>query len=495
MEMKSRAELPEKALPVDFWPHPLTTHGRCVIVAEPGKTLLEVLEPHISVDQPAVATINGELVVKERWADVVLRDGDVVQVRLTVADGGGGSNPIAVVLSLAVLVAAPYLAGFALTGQFGGFGLIAAAETALGQVLTAAIGIGGILIVNSLFPPRLPGTGATEEPTPQYSISGGANRARPYEPLQLLLGQHRLFPDLASREYTEYDAEGDQFLNQIFDFGLGENLDITNIRIGETLLIAAPPQPRHVPLTTDQDSPPLQITSPNFEGVQMQVGVATVDLVSGNVDTISGGDFETQLPDGMTNGTPYITRTTDDDTTAIAFDLVSQHFEAGDDGALSGRATKFELGWKQTSESVWQTENPDVVTPDGAEARNATRRSVKIEGLTAAAYDVRVRLREVYDDTDDLSRITFRASVPQMRAYQDSAADFTGRNPLALRIKASGQLYGRVETLNADGAQLIPAWNGSAYVARQRTSNPADLLLWWLRGLPDRRSLGRGLRA
>ena len=540
---------PRDDLAVDFWPHPLTTDGRCVIVAEPGKTLHEVLAPHLCLDQPAVATINGELLVKERWGDVVLCGGDIVQVRLTVADGGGGSNPIAVVLSLAVLVAAPYLAGYALTGQFGGFGLIAAAETALGQVITAAIGIGGILIVNALFPPRLPDTGGTEDPKPQYSISGGANRARPYEPLQLLLGQHRLFPDLAAQEYTEYDQKGDQFLNQIFEFGLGGNLDIENIRIGETLLLASAPAAQQVPSTetapsdaaipdvphdisvahaqmgmggvqttiswkapvswgsgsnrrygrrhiggevladitatswtidqgetssprvpaleiraetddgvsawvkvsdgpapsggapdpsTSQGPPPLQIDSPNFEGVQMQAGVTTVDLVNGNVDTIAGGEFETQLANGRANGTPYISRTTASETTAIAFDLVSQHFEAQDDGELVGRTAFFELGWKQPGTSSWKGRHVDIVTPDGGEARNAIRRSVKIEGLQAATYDLRVRLRVAYDESEDIDRTSFRASCPQMRAYQNNTADFTGRNPLALRIKASG---------------------------------------------------------
>ncbi len=448
--MTPRDQRPESTLPIDFWPHPLTTDERCVIFAEPGKTLREVLEPHLSLDHPAVAAINGELVVKERWGNVVLRQGDVVQVRLTVADGDGGSNPIAVVLSLAVLVAAPYLAGFALTGQFGGFGLIAAGETALGQILTAAIGIGGILIINSLFPPRLPDRN-TEEPKPIYSLSGGSNRARPYEPLQLLLGNHRMFPDLAAREYTEYDSQGDQYLNQIVDFGLGD-LEIENRRVADTPLA-------------------------DFEDVSTQQQVRHITLVKGNVDTIQGGEFDVEARDHWD-----IERTTADDTTRLSFDIVSQHFVANNEGALEGRTSTFDLAWREEGSSgSWNNERVDVTSPNGAEARNPVRRTFSY-AVPENQYDVRARIRTFYEEDANLTRITFKASLPQIRAYQDDQADFTGRNPLALRIKASGQLYGRIQTLNADVSQLIDDWVNGAWIPARITSNPASILLKWLRG-------------
>ena len=204
---------------LDVRPHPVTTEGRHTVLAVAGQTLEEVAGHLIPPWETAVATVNGNLVARQGWRDVTLRAGDVVNLRATVA-GGDGSNPIAVVLSLAVLLAAPYLAGGILGGTFGAYGATVAAASGLtGHLLTAAIGAGGLLIVNALFPPRLPPPPDRGQPAPQYSIAGGSNRARPYEPLQLLLGTHRLFPDLVAREYTEFGEDGEQYLNQLFDAG------------------------------------------------------------------------------------------------------------------------------------------------------------------------------------------------------------------------------------------------------------------------------------
>ena len=352
-----------------------------------GQTLDEVFRDRLPEWEPAVASVNGALVARAAWRDVTLREGDVVNVRAAVA-GGEGSNPIAVILSIAVLVAAPYLAGGILGAGFGSFGAIVAAETVAGQLLTAAIGLGGLLIVNSLFPPRLPKPQDAGQLRPQYSISGGANRARPYEPLQLVLGTHRVFPDLAAREYTEFDEEGDQYLNQIFDFGIGD-LDVGTLHMGETAF-------------------------GSFDDVRTQQDVSRVTLVAGNVDTIPGGDLEHDAP---------LQRTTAADTTAVAFDLTAQHFRTQGNGSLDGRDTEIRAEWRESGTAgPWQSRDLVLVTPDGAEARNAVRRSFRFATGRAAAWDVRATLLTEHDEEDD--RLIFRASVAAFRAFQDNATDF-----------------------------------------------------------------------
>ena len=430
----------------DFRPHPITTEGRCTVVAIAGQTLDEAFRHRIPPWEPAVAQVNGALVAREGWRDVVLREGDVVAVRVAVA-GGEGSNPIAVILSIAILVAAPYLAGAILGYGFTAAGAIAAGATITGSILTAAIGIGGLLIVNSLFPPRLPKPAeAAGQPDPQYSIAGGANRARPYEPLQLVLGTHRVFPDLAAREYTEFDEESDQYLNQIFEFGIG-NLDVGTLHMGETAFA-------------------------NFESVETQQDVASVTLVAGNVDTIAGGDLEYNVP---------LQRTTADGTTAVAFDLTAQHFRTRGNGSLDGRDTGIRVEWREHGAAgAWQGRDLVLVTPDGADARNALRRSWKFATGRAAAWDVRATLLTEHDEEDD--RLVFRATAAAFRAFQDDATDFTGRNPLAVRAKATGQLYGRMEAVNAVVSQRADRWDGARWVANEVTGNCGDVLLRYLRG-------------
>ena len=438
---------------LDFWPHPLTAENRQVVVAIPGQNLAEIMQDKLPYGVSAYAIVNGVRYPIERWETIVVQETDIVQVRCVMqgGGGGGGSNPLRTILSIAVIVAAPFAAG-ALAPALG----IGAGTIGFG-VLQAGIAFAGLLIINSIFPPRfpeLPSSGpssreGTAQPPRQFSLSGGENRARPNEPLIMLLGQHRVFADLVAREYAEYDDNSDQYLNQIFDFGIG-NLEISNPRIGDTLLSV-------------------------FEDVTTQSQVNDITLVAGNVDSLNGGDFEP-------GGSPFIERTTATDTTKVGFDLTSLHFRAEDDGTLVGRETTFSIGWKRSGTSNWVSRTVRITSPDGSDARNAVRRSYYSPRLQPGVYDVRVRATTTYTPEELEERITFRASAPVIRAYQDDKADFTGRNAYALRIKATGQLYGRIQRFNADVGARIPDWDGSSWSTIRVTSNPASIMLWWLRG-------------
>ena len=435
-------------LAIDYWPHPITSQSRGMIYALEGQTLEEAMRGLLPPRENAVATVNGNLFARTAWDRVYLKRGDVVQVRMTVRSGGG-SNPIAMILSLAILFAAPYAAGFILPGIAAGVaaGTASVAAAALLSGVTALIGIGGLLIVNAIFPPRLPDTGGAGGQADRiYTLAGGANRARPHEPLQLLLGSHRMFPDLVAREYSEFDKEGEQYLNQVFDFGIG-NLGVSSRRMGETSLA-------------------------DFVDIQEQIGVRRITLVSGNVDTITGGEMEHNTA---------ILRTTAVKTTKIAFDVAVQHFAVERNGKLKGREVLLEFEWKLVSSSSWVGWRVTIDTPDGPEARNATRRSYEYT-VSEGQYDLRATLITGYDADADLSKINISAQLAAFRAYQDSEADFIGRHPLAIRAKASGQLFGRMETINADVDQLVDAWNGSAWVADQVSGNCGDVLLKYYRG-------------
>ena len=436
---------------VDFWPHPITSDGRTFVRAEAGQTLAEIFDPILKTPY-AYATVNGALHARSEWSGIEVGSDDVVMVRASVHDGGdgGGSNPIAVILSIAIVITTAVFAPQLLPAAIASSSLLLAGTTALIQ-------IGGLLLVNALFPPRLPDRSraltATGRPKAQYSITAGRNRLRQYEPLFLLLGTHRVFPDIASAAYTEFDKDSDQYLNQIYDYGLG-SLVVGDQHIGETLLS-------------------------NFDGTTTQQGVAHITLVKGNVDTIQGGELD-WLTGGSDGGLDAITRTTAVKTTLLAFDIAAQHFAATDQGMLVGRVTKFLFRYRLSGTSAWTEHNVNVRTPGGAEARNATRRSFTYP-VTAGQYDVSARLREGYAQTADVTRITLRAAV-NFRALQDDTADFTGRNPIAVRAKASGQLYGTIEQLNAVASQIIPKWDGSNWIQAALTSNCGDVLYKYLRG-------------
>ena len=449
--------VPPGEILADFRPHPITTEGRRFVTVPPGATLRDAFDGMIPPGDPAIAMVNGAVYERPVWRTVTLADGDIVNVRATVHGGDGGSNPIAVILTVAILVAAPYLAGVALTGTW------VAATGFAGSLLTAAIGAAGILVVNTLFPPRLPNLSAGRgvgQAKSQYSISGGANRARPYESMLLLLGTHRIFPDLVAREYTEYDHDGEQYINQTLDFGIGEDLDVGALKYAETPLA-------------------------DYQSIDTQQNVTKVTLVAGNVDTIQGGELEYNTP---------LPRTTAGETTALAFDLLAQSFRVTDDGDIDGRAARFRLEWREADTTgSWTARTVTLNTPNGADARNMVRRSFKYATGSSKAWDVRVTLLTSHNENDE--KVTFQANLSAVRAYQDSEADFTGRNPLAVRAKATGQLYGRMEQINAICSQRIDSWDGTQWVSRQKTSNPGDILLKFFRGwrIDSRRVAGVGL--
>ena len=480
---------------VDYIPHPITSEGRTTLVVPDGANLESALAPHLNNLLGAIAIIDGSVYARPAWDKVMLRDGQVIQVRAVV--GQDGSNPIAIVLSLAVLIAAPYLAGLILP---------ATAGAALTAGVTAAIGAGGVLLTNAIFPPRLPDD--VRESERLYTLSGGSNRARPNEPLLLVLGTHRVFPDLASKEYVEFKDSNvprtsspqvvsggennddlldliehgleepdpsewyteetaddppsprynDQFLYQLFDFGIGD-LEIDNRRIKETLLTV-------------------------YEDVTTQA-VDDITLVAGNVDTIEGGIFEA-LNDA-------ITRRTEPNTTKIVFHLLSRYLKTDDSGDVVGQVNRFKLERRLAgSTGAWTSATVVMQTPNGFKARTVSRRSFSYT-VVSGQYDVRATLLTTW--STDVGAAG-SASLFAVNAHQPSTANFNGRNPLALAIRATGQLSGRIGSLNADVSQRVPVWNGTAWVVG-KTSNPAWILRKFWQGFrrpeDSRLMAGRGL--
>ena len=437
---------------IDFWPHPITSEKRSAVRVLPGQMLSQAMMPILPFNSKAIAIVNGEVIRREGWGSVFIKNKDIIQVRVVVGGGGGGggSNPIASIISIAVVVGATLIggpAGAALAAQLG----LAAGGVAAGAVasgVTALIATGGLILVNAIFPPRLPSsdptTGGLGQRAKLYSLQAGSNRIRTYDPLLLLLGSHRMFPDVVQPGYSEYDEEGDQYLSSIFDYGIGD-LDVGTNRLGETDLS-------------------------DFDSIEKQDGVNKVTLVAGNVDTIQGGDLEFNVE---------FLRTTAGKTTKLSFDISAQSFVIQSNGNLTGGSIGYTFRWRPAgSTGAWTTRAVDFDCPDGVEGRNAVRRSYTYE-VDSDSYDVGVR-RRTHEPT--LESQTTNISLVAIRAYQDNEADFDGRNPLAIRAKATGQLYGRMENVNADVSQLIDKWNGTSYDSSQVSGNCGDVLLAFARG-------------
>lgn len=521
--------------PVVVLPHALTADGRISVVEafEPRETLGAYIKRTgvIVPAGPVVVWHNGQRVPDALWRQLIPRTGDQIVIRARVLGGGGGGGKVLRTVAMLALVVAT--AG---VGSFAGLGSMLAGATGLSVGLaSAAIMIGGSLLINALLPPPKPtigklGTGQKYESSPTYSIQGGRNRARPWEPMTLVFGRHKVVPDLGAQYYTEYVGDT-QYLNQVFHFGLqAGSVVLSDFKIGET---------------------PLE----NYQGVQIEVAQedGKLSLFAGNVDTLQG--FVVNQVDG------WQYRTTPLDTTHISIELAAQLYRINDDGGIAARSVELQIEYRKVGESAWRpfsmlqdaiyathywalmvevtyglpehmgggtetqwqqvgygSTNPGDHTngernPNGSfwwwtphpHARGQPWRSIAPDPLIGYSSRPGVRLTgarqeptrqtvgvdvekgqyeiRVIKVTGDIknSRESNETAVGQILCFQPDEADYSGQLRVALRIKATNQLNGVVDELNAIAHAHAPIWNGESFDVVE-TSNPAAWFLFFALG-------------
>lgn len=538
----------EKQPTVVSLPHPLRADAKEVSVAAflPNETLgayIERVGLRIAKG-PVHVWQNGHRVPEALWTRLIPKNGDSIIIRARM-QGGGGSKILRTVAMVALVIAAPYIAGYAMTGTW------AAATGIMGGLVTAGIMIGGSLLINALLPPITPtlgklGTGQKYESSPTYSIQGGRNRMRRWEPMTVIFGRHKVIPDLGAQYYTEYVGD-DQYLNQVFHFGLqADSVDLSDFRIGDT------------PIS-------------NYQGVQIEVSDedGKLSMFPGNVDTLQG--FVVNRSDG------WIQRTTPIDTEFISVELAAQLFRINDNGSFSSRSVELRIQYRPVGGGDWvdigqlsnatyamhywslqdrngtqvdfgsinfadHTNGEEVpgaffedcsgeyckvsrrpsrywrwvphphaqgrpwrgIAPDplisadpvpGVRLTGArqepTRKTVSVK-VPKGQYEIRVRKL-----TADIkhSRESNELAVGQILCFQPDEADYTGQMRVALRIKATNQLNGAVDEFSAIAQARCMTWDGSDWISAH-TRSPA----WWflhfaygLRRNDGQRMYGAGL--
>ena len=179
---------------------------------------------------PTICLRNGSPVLRGSWDDTEIGKNDLVVFVPLPQGGGGGKNPLRIVLMLAVMVAAVYFAPM--------LGPALGVSTAIGTSLAqAGIGLVGTALVNVLIPPPKPSAitsnfGSAPAPSPTYSLQAQGNQARLAQPIPVVYGRHRVYPDLAAIPWGEY-ADHDQYLHQLHCIGQGQ-YDLEQVRIEDT---------------------------------------------------------------------------------------------------------------------------------------------------------------------------------------------------------------------------------------------------------------------
>jgi hypothetical protein len=466
----------ERLVQIHAQPHPLRAELLTAAAPE-GMTLAEMFGEHAG---PALQVWVGDVrVPRERWSRVRPKAGAVVTVRAVAMDGDG-NKVLRTVLQVAVLIAASYIPTVTLWGKIAYAGAV----------------IGGTLAVNALVPPQLPRSGRPAAGL--QALSGSQNQVSPFAPIPRVYGRTRLYPPFAARPYTEV-VGNDQYLRLLLCLGYGP-LEVSDMKIGETPISDAGVLTQGTVLT-----------GTTYENVQFEI--------SSSPTLFSNAVFEDALSIAINTDGDEQQRVSQLDTQELSLDLA---FPIGiisidDDGSKRTTRVNFRIEYRAAgSAGAWLnvkdapgfqvSGTKNYLSSSGIwfEGRtfNAQRASVRWE-VAPGQYDVRIT--RVKSQFSLLTEWKDEFSMFRVKPYHQALwtalrsvgpVSVTPRADLlylAMRIKATEQLNGLVDTVNCIAQSILPVWDGASF-SEVATSNPAWAYLDAACGIATERALDRNTR-
>lgn len=410
-------------------PHPVTLDGQrhLSVQLDAGDTLDVLLRRHVEGVDPLcwVAAIGGREIGPEMWAHTRPGDGAVVECRRV---------PKKQVLAIAIPLVASYF---------------------FGPWVAFAVS----LVTAKLLAPKMPKGLRSDQASPTYALSGGRNRARPYEPIPLLFGDLRYTPDYASVPYTVIEGE-DQYLYSVFHAGINCG-SVSDIRIGKTSLAS------YSGVTT------------RSAGISEMADQA-LDAW-GNVDTAAGAT--------IIGGGAYIERTSSAGAQTLQIDIEGTLYAISKSkGTFYPYGVTIEIDYRLTGTTgAWLpffgSTNSISIT---SSSTKPIRRTYTL-AVSTGQYDVRIR--KIHADESTTTRNS-NFTWTQLRTVQADTGTYSGMGRYSIKIKASGQLNGALDELTWQAtAKPMPYWDGSAWVTATTRetglSNPGAQMLLYARGIYD----------
>lgn len=442
--------------PVSVQPTPFKSPK--IMLAEKGKSIKGIIDqmyeangiPPVWRDYGVMVEINGIPVTREDW-HLTPSESDHVMIHVAVHGGGGSGSgkkdTTRTILSIVVVVVATIVTIWG--GGWGG-GVAAAAlgvsEGVAGSIMGMAVMTAGMLLINALCPIRSLDTDQEASDSGQtYSITGARNMMNPFGVVPVVLGTHKMFPCIATQPWIEL-VGNDEYLRMAFVWGYGR-LAIGTIYIGDT------------PITSYSDctvityeglagDAALQLIPQSSKsiaiGVELPYAAEVVRAAPLDVDYIN---LEVSWPGGL--GSNY-----GDEDGPIPTSCMIYVYVRTNGGAWG-------LGYSFLQNSVYTTK--------------AARMGFGFQASRALAYEI--KMVKMTPDGDGQNNWNTCAWI-NVQGYKNEDP-VTFPKPLAItevRIKASQQLNGVIDTLNATVSSYAPIWNGAAWSAGEAiTNNPAAL--------------------
>lgn len=363
---------------------------------------------------------------------------------------------IAPLLTTIVTAAAPTVASALFPSlTAGSFGLTLA---------TAAVSVVGALAVRALIPPpqqQSSSSNSAQNDDPVYTLTGASNSAQPYSSYPSVLGRHIMFPLKTATGYTE-TIGGEVYLRERMTFGYGP-VALSDIKIGTT------------PITEFED---IEIEFSNVD--QSRTLAAMPSLNSSKINVVgwrNGTEKMSLYPSDIVEDNysillernQHVVRQTREDTRAAHVDISFQGLvEFNDEGKKRNRTVAVRVQYRRVGASSWVTHTTKNCREN---TTSYVRFTVSIDFPSADKYDIRVTRTTA--DTDD-SQIRDKASLTAIRSIQSgSLPSHEHISEIAIRLKATNELNGQIQNLNAVVQQLVPVWDGTSWSSPQPVRHPA----------------------
>ena len=326
------------------------------------------------------------------------------------------------------------------------------------------------------------------EPT-VYNISGARNSPKPYAKVGRVLGKARVVPPYGAAPYTEI-VDNDQFLRLIVVWSYGP-CRITDLKIGETSITDFD----EVEIETIEGAPG------SSEDVTLYPAIARQEDLNISLELY----FPPRPPDveylyyvddegytGYVTGyavqpipPPYsewYERSTPIETDEIGLTITWPNGFANitDMGDLDTNRGTITIEYRLTGAGSWTAWVAEIVT---AKTLQPLRRSWR-KTITRGQYDVRVKYSDL-KAWDESGGDRFNCSWTALRSFQnEDPITLDGLCYSAIRIKATDQLNGVLDTVNAIVEAKIPAYDPVAgnWDTEDYTRNPADIYRFILTG-------------
>jgi len=417
--------------------NPLSQGDRLIVRVAPVGTLADLIAALVpdELDRDHIsAFIGGDYIEPDLWAKIRPKSGSSVYLRIVPQD------PVTLISILATSFAPTITTalGFA-AGSFGAAVAGAAVSMAITYAASALIG---------------PRQTQNRNESPTYGIASARNSISPFQTVPVVLGTHRMVPPYGATPYTEVVGNA-QYLRFVLIWGYGP-VEVSDIKIGNT------PIGDYADVETEHD----------FNGNATQLDLYPADA--------SQEDLSIRLT------TSFAERTTPLSTTEIGvtFTFPAGLFKQNDKGQRVNTSARIIGDYRLVGAGSWTSWFDQTYTDDTAQVKRVSQRE---RGLTSGQYEVRIK-RQVAQSNS--AKISDSCIWTDLRSFNTASEPvlLSGIAKSAFRIKATDQLNGVIDQLNAIVSLKIPTWNGSAWVTPvAATSNPAAIFRYVLKGAPNKK--------